>query len=117
MITKSGHPYWVRSTPKRTTPSANRPTTTSTMPSAALEPPPRGRTGGGVSHTGRRGGAATGSGARTGVSSNGAASRLSAGLSTASDGCSATTGSVTTSADAGGADGYGHLGGRVGRGL
>src|ERR1700694_1408261 len=44
-ITNKGQPYWVRSTPKTTTPRAKMPTTTRTTPRAALEPPPRGRTG------------------------------------------------------------------------
>src|SRR5258708_26917911 len=44
-ITNKGQPYWVRSTPRTTTPRAKMPTTTRTTPRAALEPPPRGRTG------------------------------------------------------------------------
>src|ERR1700674_1976083 len=50
MMTKSGQPYWVRSTPAITTTKAKMPTTTSTRPSARLEPPRRGgdvRGGGG----------------------------------------------------------------------
>ena len=41
MMMKSGHPLSVRSTPDRTISSANRPSTTSTMPSAVLDPPRR----------------------------------------------------------------------------
>src|SRR5258708_16600244 len=45
-ITNKGQPYWVRATPRTTTPRAKMPTTTRTTPRAPLEPPPRGRTGG-----------------------------------------------------------------------
>src|SRR5579859_2662783 len=59
MITKSGHPYWVRSMPNMTTPSAKRPTTTSTIPRAMLDPARFRRAGCGTAVTGTAGVAGT----------------------------------------------------------
>src|SRR5438445_13887730 len=69
MMMKSGHPFWVRSTPDITTSSAKTPTTTSTMPRAALEPARRGFAGYGTAFTYGGGAAAAASGANVGPAS------------------------------------------------
>src|SRR5216683_4103198 len=85
-ITNKGQPYWVRSTPRTTTPSAKMPTTTRTTPRAALEPPPRGRTGEGEVVKG--GGAAVITAVGEAGSAGSAGSAFSTGTSAASGGAS-----------------------------
>src|SRR5712671_7990227 len=108
MMTNRGQPYWVRSMPNRTTPRANRPTTTSTIPSAPLDPPPGRRSAWAFGYTG---GAAAG--ANIGLDSTGSATTGSMGFSVAVSGtASETTGTETTS-DGSAAGGSFHFGAKM----
>src|SRR5258708_7125860 len=86
-ITNKGQPYWVRSTPRTTTPRAKMPTTTRTTPRAALEPPPRGRTGG-EGEVVKGGGAAVITAVGEAGSAGSAGSAFSTGTSAAGGGAS-----------------------------
>src|ERR1700694_2633824 len=108
-ITNKGHPYWVRSTPRTTTPRAKMPTTTRTTPRAALEPPPRGRTGCGEVVTYGGGVAIAVAGA-----AGSAGSTFSKGTSGGAAGAAATTGSVAGASVLAGSSACGpHLGAKM----
>src|ERR1700687_1033177 len=107
-ITNKGQPYWVRSTPRTTTPRAKMPTTTRTTPRAALEPPPRGRTGWGELVT-YSGGVAIAIAAEEGSTG----SIFSTGASVGADSAAATTGSVAGASAFAGSSSVPHLGAQM----
>src|SRR2546422_8569568 len=96
MMMKSGHPLSVRSTPDRTISSANRPITTSTMPSAVLDPPRRAGAGCALALTNGGGAGVLGDSVGGGSGSRGVSMVLASGGS--GSGGSAGVGSSTGSA-------------------
>src|SRR6267378_7621913 len=96
MMMKSGHPLSVRSTPDMTISSANRPITTSTMPSAVLDPPRRAGVGYAVAST-NGGGGVLGDSVGAGGSGSGGVSVVLASAGSGSMGAGSSIGSLTTS--------------------